>query len=227
MSRSSKEAAERFSDVRKRSPVVLRDISSSVMEGRSFESALKRAFARREVEKDRRYRLLPGHSSREAGIPEPLLSYLESAKEFSRAGRGTGGKAIRAFSKHIQELLDLERDLSSRVRSAVGQMEVTSSIFAPLMIGASAGIFNLMGSVQGDIPGGMMFGGGSQDTLEPWHFLLMSGGYLLMLSVATTLTIYRLENGTTRGGWHRVPRRLIQSSLAFSIGVLASSYMIG
>ncbi|MGA1866306.1 MAG: hypothetical protein ACMUFK_02430 [Thermoplasmatota archaeon] len=227
MSRGPKEAGERFSAVRKRSPVVLRDISSWVMEGRSFESALKRSLSKRAVETDKSYRLLPGHSSGETGLPEPLLSYLGSAREFSRAGGATGGRAIRAFSKHIQELLYLEGDMSARVRSAVGQMEVTSSIFAPIMIGASAGIFNLMGSVQGEIPEGMIFGGCARGTLEPWHFLLISGGYLLMLSITTTLTIYRLENGTIGGGWHRVPRRMIQSSLAFSFGVLASSYLIG
>ncbi|MBN1391093.1 MAG: hypothetical protein JXA22_10680 [Candidatus Thermoplasmatota archaeon] len=227
LSQGPKEAQERYSDVRKRAPGILRDMASAIQEGLSFESGLRRTLSRRVVEKDRSYRLLPGHSSREAGMPEPLVSYLESAEEFSRAGRGPGGKAVRAFSKHIQELMDLDGDLSSRVRSAVGQMEVTASIFAPLMIGASAGIFDLMGSVQGDIPDGMLFGGSGGGSMQPWHFLLMSGGYLLMLSIATTLTIYRLEKGVTGGGWHRVPRRLVQSSLAFSLGVVASSYLIG
>lgn len=172
-------------------------------------------------------RLLPGATPREAGLPEPLVTYIESAEEFSRAGKGPGGKAVRAFSRHVQELMDLDRDLSSRVRSAVGQMEVTSSIFAPLMIGASAGIFRLMGSVQGEVQSGMLFGGGGQNGIEPWNFLLLSAGYLLILSIATTLTIHRLEKGTDKGGWHKVPKRLLQSSAAFSLGVVASSMMVG
>ncbi|MGA1872510.1 MAG: hypothetical protein ACMUHY_02465 [Thermoplasmatota archaeon] len=213
--------------VRDRSPLLLRKLSTFLMEGHSFEFSLKRMLRGEKVGTGMEHRPLPGTRLRDGRIPEPLLSYLESSMEFSKAGRGPGGRAVRAFSKHIQELQDLERDLSSRIRSAVGQMEITSSIFAPLMIGASAGIFSLMGSVKGEAPSGMLFGGASSGTIESWHFLLISAVYLLMLSITTTLTIYRLENGTTKGGWHKVPPRLIQSSVAFTAGVMASSFMIG
>jgi hypothetical protein len=216
-----------FADVRSRSPKFLRDISSSVREGHSFEHALKRSLMTSEIRKGCRDSLMPGETISKAGFPEPLSSYLESANEFSKAGKGPGGKAIRAFSRHIHELLVLEKDLSSRVRNAVGQMEVTASIFAPLMIGISAGIFTLMDSVGGDVPEGMLFSSNSSSTMEPAHFLLMASGYLFMLSIVTTLTIYRLENGRTGGGWHRVPKRLMQSSLAFSLGVVGSSLLMG
>jgi hypothetical protein len=169
---------------------------------------------------------MPGETLEEMEYPEPLSSFLESAREFSRAGKGAGGRAVRAFSRHIKELQDLERDLSSRVRSAVGQMEVTASIFAPLMIGISAGIFTLMDSISSEVPDGMLFGGASSSTVGPWQFLLLAGGYLLMLSIATTLTIFRLERGRTDGGWHRVPRRLVQSSLAFTAGTILSSILM-
>jgi hypothetical protein len=206
-----------WNKIRSRSPAILKEVSSSIQEGHSFEHALKYAFSGSEIN------MLPGVELAGSGLQEPLMSYLESSREFSKAGKGPGGKAIRAYSKHIQNMIDLERDLSSRVRSAVGQMEVTASIFAPLMIGTSAGIFTLIGSMGDDTSQGMLFSTGSLNMMEPWHFLLLTGGYLFALSIVTTLTIYRLENGRTEGGWHRVPRRLIQSSFAFCLGTLGSS----
>ncbi|MGA1820776.1 MAG: hypothetical protein ACMUHU_07205 [Thermoplasmatota archaeon] len=225
--RGSYIAGREHDEVRNGSPVFLRELSSSLLEGRSFEFALKRAFSKSKTGVISTFRVLPGATPREASVPEPAVTYLESAEEFSRAGKGPGGKAVRAFSRHVQEMLDLESDLSSRVRSAVGQMEVTASIFAPLMIGASAGIFRLMGSVQEGAPDGMLFGGGARSGMEPWNFLLLSAGYLLVLSMVTTITIHRLEKGTTDGGWHKVPKRLVQSSLTFSLGVITSSLLIG
>lgn len=207
--------------IRSRSPPILREISSSIQEGHSFEHSMK--CSSKEIENS----MLPGAELASSGIQEPLLSYLESSREFSKAGRKAGGKAIRAYSKHIQEMIDLERDLSSRVRTAIGQMEITSSIFAPLMIGTSAGIFSLIGSMDDEVSSGILMGNGSLNLMEQWHFLLLTGGYLFALSIVTTLTIYRLENGTTKGGWNRVPRRLVQSSLAFCLGVVGSSLIIG
>ncbi|MGA1793649.1 MAG: hypothetical protein ACMUHM_06840 [Thermoplasmatota archaeon] len=227
LTRGSYRAGKEHEEVRKGSPVFLRELSSSLLEGRSFEFALKRALSKTKAGAISAIKLLPGATPVEANIPEPLVTYLESAEEFSRAGKGPGGKAVRAFSRHVDEMLDLERDLSSRVRSAVGQMEVTASIFAPLMIGASAGIFRLIGSVQEGTPDGMLFGGGARSGMEPWNFLLLSAGYLLIMSMVTTLTIHRLEKGATDGGWHKVPKRLVQSSLTFSLGVVTSSIVIG
>jgi hypothetical protein len=210
-----------WSRMRSRSPGILRAVSSSIQEGHSFEHALKCSF------KDMEERLLPGEEMDGSGICEPLLSYLISSREFSRGGRITGSKAVRAYSKHIQDMIDLERDLSSRIRSTVGQMETTASVFAPLMIGISAGIFTLIGSIGDDIPAGMLFSSSTTGALKSWHFLLLASGYLFTLSIVTTLTIYRLENGRTKGGWHKVPRRLVQSSLAFCAGAIGSSLFIG
>jgi hypothetical protein len=106
-------------------------------------------------------------------------------------------------------------------------MEVTASIFAPLMIGTSAGIFTLVESMGGGASTGVLFSSRSMDVMEPWQFLLMTGGYLFTLSIVTNLTIYRLENGRTNGGWHKVPKRLVQSSFAFCLGAVGSSLMIG
>jgi hypothetical protein len=102
-------------------------------------------------------------------------------------------------------------------------MEVTSSLFAPVMIGSSAGIFSLMESTGSSVSGGMMMGGAADGgAISAFHFILMTGGYLIFLSISTTLTLHRLETGMTSGGWYKVPKRIVQASVAFTIGVCTS-----
>jgi hypothetical protein len=118
--------------------------------------------------------------------------------------------------------------MKEQIRSSIGQMETTSSVFAPVMIGISVGIFDLMGNSSSGVEGGGMIGFSvSPGGLSLTGFILLSGVYLLLLSITTTITMRRLETGRIEGGLRRVPRNLILSSLTFSLGVVISTLILG
>ncbi len=210
-------------------PELLNGIGSSLLDGRSFEAALKRA----SVKGDGRVRTelakafpVPGMSgqvTQSGGLDKALMS----AREFSRAGLESGGRAVRALSRHLGELQRLDREMRERIKASIGQMEVTSSIFAPLMIGSSAGIFKLMEGSSSALEGGSLMLSSGSSPMGSSTFILLSGVYLLLLSVVTALTFHRLEQGAETGGWSRVPRRLVQSGFAFTAGVVLSSLLLG
>jgi hypothetical protein len=209
------------------SPHFLQEIAVSLSEGYSFERSLAAAIQKRNF-LDKRGSFLPGEDRLLSWVPEPLRSFLGNAREYSKAGAGPGGQAVRVLSKHISGLVRLEKDMASRVRSTIGQMELTASLFAPLMIGTSAGIFSLMETTSGTIPDGLIIGGGvGEGSIGVFHFVLLTGGYLLSLSIVSTLVLHRLETGDPHGGWGKVPRRILQSSLAFAAGVIISTILIG
>ncbi len=201
-------------------PDLLSEIGSRLQEGRSFERALESG-----------YRMISSKPPLRGSIPEgggEFASSIRVAREYSRAGGRTGGSSIKALSSHLREMGRLERSLKEMIRSSIGQMEVTSSIFAPIMIGISVGIFELMGRSSDPLKGGELVGTSiSGGELTVTGFILLSGVYLLILSVSTTLTMRRLEEGTPRGGWERVPRNLMLSSLTFTAGVVASALILG
>jgi hypothetical protein len=209
------------------SPSFLQEIAVSVSEGRSFERSFGTVLQKGMLQAGKNS-FIPDGDRSNSWVPEPLRSFLESARDYSKAGAGPGGQAVRALSKHINGLIHLEREMASRIRSTIGQMELTASLFAPLMIGTSVGIFSLMETTNGTIPSGMLVGGVAGDGgIGVYHFVLLTGGYLLPLSVVTTLLLRRLETGDPRGGWKKVPKRLVQSSLAFTFGVIVSTLLIG
>jgi hypothetical protein len=125
-------------------------------------------------------------------------------------------------------MVQLKDEMSGKVRETIGQMETTSSIFAPVMIGASVGIFKIMEQSTGDLSGGELIGASiGGDGIPSWAFIVISGVYLLLLSISTTITFHRVENGMPRGGWEKVPKRVLQSSLAFTGGILLSVFLLG
>jgi len=227
LTRRREEVSVEWKEAMELSPPFLQEIAVSISEGHSFERSFGTALGKGLLPGGRRS-FVPGEERLFPFVPEPLRSFLESAREYSKAGSGPGGQAIRALSKHINGLTHLEKEMASRVRSTIGQMELTASLFAPLMIGTSAGIFSLMETTSGSIPDGMLIGGsGGSDAIGVFHFVLLTGGYLLPLSVVTTLILHRLETGDPGAGWRKVPKRIVQSSLAFAVGVIASTLLIG
>jgi hypothetical protein len=199
---------------------LLSEIGSRVMEGRSFERALEKGY-----ERIGRNPPLRGMGS---GDSDVLSRSVDVAREYSRAGSRTGGTSIKALSSHVGEMARLSRSMKELVRSSVGQMETTASVFAPIMIGISVGIFELMGRSSGELDGGMMLGSSiSPGDLSVPGFILLSGVYLMVLSVSSTLTLRRLEEGNPSGGWERVPRNLILSSVTFASGVAVATLVLG
>ncbi len=211
---------DRMKDEAQKVPDLLSEIGSRLLEGRSFERALESG-----------YRNIGSEPPLRGSLPEgggEFASSLRVAHEYSRSGGKTGGSSIKALSSHLREMGRLERSLKEMIRSSIGQMEVTSSIFAPIMIGISVGIFELMGRSSDPLKGGELVGTSiSGGELSVTGFILLSGVYLLLLSLSTTLTMRRLEEGTPWGGWERVPRNLMLSSLTFTAGVVASTLILG
>ncbi|MEA3559879.1 MAG: hypothetical protein U9R75_11555 [Candidatus Thermoplasmatota archaeon] len=205
---------------------LLREIGTNLEENRSFESSVRRAVARENSRGSTMDPPLPGDLGYIARLPSPLDHLLSSVKHFSKAGSRAGAGAVKALAGHLEEMHSMERDLASRVRSSIGQMGITASVFAPLMIGSSVGIFRLMERSGSSTTSGMM-GGSMGSGMAVHHFMILSGGYLLMLGIATTLTLYRLETGKAKGGWHKVPKALVLSSFSFTISTLMSTYLIG
>ncbi len=214
-------------------PELMRSIGSSIQEGLSYERSLDRAF--RDI----------GMQTGEENIPQreifgggehtgegTLASQVRVAKEFSRAGPEAGGKAINALASHLSDLRNLEEEMEQRIRSTIGQVELTASLLAPVMIGSSIGIFKLLESnslpdSSGDGVGMMWAGSPGAEALSSSSFLIISGIYLLLLSISTSLILHRLSKGAPHGGWHRVPPRILISVTSFTLGVLGSSALIG
>ncbi len=214
-------------------PELMRSIGTSIQEGLSYERSLDRAF--RDI----------GVGAGEGNIPQKeifggegntgegvLASQVRVVKEFSRAGPEAGGKAINALASHLSDLRNLEEEMEQRIRSTIGQVELTASLLAPVMIGSSIGIFKLLeGNSLPDSSGegvGMMWAGSpGAEALSSSSFLIISGIYLLLLSISTSLILHRLSKGTPHGGWHRVPPRILISVTSFTLGVLGSSALIG
>jgi hypothetical protein len=212
-------------------PDLLHNIGALVHEGRSFEGSLDSAVNDMEGDlDDLRWKVspIPGTSADRGKIPPELDHTINTARMFSRAGSETGGKAIKALGSHLREIKNLRDDLSSKVKAAVGQMEITASFIAPLMIGGSIAIFHLLESTP--IPeGGAVFmpGSGSGDTISGSAFIILTGIYLILLSVTTTLVLYRLRRGDERGGWYRVPSRVLMSTASYAGGFFLGSTIIG
>ena len=214
-------------------PELMRSIGTSIQEGLSYERSLDRAF--RDI----------GVGAGEGNIPQKeifggegntgegvLASQVRVVKEFSRAGPEAGGKAINALASHLSDLRNLEEEMEQKIRSTIGQVEMTASLLAPVMIGSSIGIFKLLeGNSLPDSSGegvGMMWAGSpGAEALSSSSFLIISGIYLLLLSISTSLILHRLSKGTPHGGWHRVPPRILISVTSFTLGVLGSSALIG
>ncbi len=227
LSREREEAVIEWKRTMEISSPFLQEVAVSISDGHSFERSVASALRKGSLQGGNRS-FIPGEDRSFSWMPEPLRSFLHNAGEYSKAGPISGGQAIRALSKHINSLVRLEKEMASRVRSTIGQMELTASLFAPLMIGTSAGIFSLMETTSGTLPGGLIGGAGvGEGSIGVFHFVLLTGGYLLPLSVVSTLVLHRLETGDPHGGWGKVPRRILQSSLAFAAGVIASTMLIG
>ncbi|MFO8052331.1 MAG: hypothetical protein R6V01_11640 [Thermoplasmatota archaeon] len=205
---------------------LLREVGTGLEEGRSFETSVRRAVCRETNRTEGVPPPFPGDTNYVESLSHPFDHLLGTAKHFSRAGAKAGAGAVKALAGHLEEMHSMERDLASRIRSSIGQMGITASVFAPLMIGSSVGIFMLMERSSSSSQGGMI-GGSMSSGMEVHHFMILSGGYLLMLGISTTLTLYRLESGRPKGGWHRVPRALVLSSLSFTFSSILSSLLIG
>ena len=132
----------------------------------------------------------------------------------------------------MRDMLGLENEMENRVKGAVGQMELTAALFAPLMMGASVSIFMLMDRVSmpdsnegvGSILSISSTGGTAMNVST---FILLAGGYMILLALSTTVTMWRLRNGCESGGWGRVPARVAQSMTAFTLGVIGGITILG
>lgn len=212
-------------------PQFLNVLGTGLMEGSSFEGALRKASSSSKGT----FRDLRGKLSDPRGMtgvtdemPRGLSGILSAAYHFSRTGSEAGGQAVRALSSHLRGMNNLDREMSRKIDGAVGQMEITSSILAPLMIGGSVSIFHLLDAT--GMPGGgsmALMGMPASSSMSGSAFMVLTGGYLLLLSLATTVTLFRLRTGRDKGGWHRVPARIIQSAAAYSAGVVLSVLVIG
>lgn len=202
---------------------LLRNLGTHLEERRSFESAYLRSLkAQDEINLPEP---LPGDIDHISNLRPPFNELLGSATHFSRAGPIVGGRAVKALAGHLEEMHALEQDLASRIRSSIGQMGVTSTVFAPLMMGSSVGMFGLMDRSTSSSGGYLTSSMGS--SMEMHQFLILSAGYLIMLSITTSLTLHRLERGSRKGGWDRVPKALILSSMSFSTSTIISTILIG
>ncbi len=207
-----------------RVPDLLSEMGSQLMEGRSLEIAIIRGFRRIGRDPPLQGRI----SSLSELDPGPVLRLTKVSSEFASAGGRAGGRSVKALSKHLREMGRLERSMKEMVRSSIGQMEITASIFAPIMVGASVGIFRLMDRSASTIAGNEMIGTTfSRGDLTVPGFIVLAGVYLILLSLTTTLAMYRLEEGVPHGGWSRVPKNVILASFTFTAGVVVSTLLIG
>lgn len=202
-------------------PDLLSEMGDNLMEGGSIERAVVKGY-------ERISEAPPVQGSLDGDSKDPAANAVGIARQLSRSGGREGGSAVKVLSKHLREMARHERSLKEMVRSNIGQMETTASVIAPVMIGASVGIFELMGrtttSVDGGVIGGMSI---SQGDLTTSGFVLLSGVYLLILSIVTTISLHRLEEGAMKGGWRKVPRNVALSTLMFTGGVFISTILFG
>ena len=217
-------------DVMKEAPNLLLELGSRVQEGLSFEASMSRAVsASGENIREMRGSVAPPPGVVKVKKPPSWLSHLISAsRQFSRAGSEAGGTAIKALGGHIRELNNLKDEMAVKVKSAVGQMEITASLIAPVMIGGSVAIFHLLDSTPVSDGGPLlMMGSPASETIPSTTFILLTGGYLLLLSITTTLVLYRLKNGSEKGGWHLVPTRVLAAAVSYVLGAIGGSFVIG
>lgn len=222
ISESNRRERMEIGSQREKVPDLLSEVGAQLMEGRSVERAISRGYERIGERPP-----LHGRMDLDRKMSH-LRGYLQVASDFSRSGGRTGGRAVKALSRHLKEMAGLERSMKEMIRSSVGQMEITSSVFAPIMIGASVGIFRIMDSTSPLLQGGEMIGGTiSRGDMTVPGFILLSGVYLLLLSISTSISLYRLEEGEIRGGLERVPRNVLLSSIMFTAGVVISTLVLG
>ena len=220
------ERALHLADVDRQIPDLLRSLGSGISDGLSFEGASKRAVKPGILEPYRSYLVpSPGMDPDKGRIPASLENAYRAAMHFARSGADSGGRAIRALGGHMRSLLSLEDEMIQRIDSSIGQMNITASVFAPIMIGASVGIFRLLdpGALSSDIS---VLGGG-EDPMGSSTFVLISGVYLILLSGASSVTIARLRSGRKNGGWEKVPSSMIRSTLSFTAGAVLAIAVVG
>jgi hypothetical protein len=203
-------------------PDLLSEIGTQMIEGRSFERAVHKGYGRIGMDLPLRGKVLHGTA---AG---PISTSVMVAMDLTSAGGRAGGNALKALSRHLTEMMRLEDSMREMIRSDIGQMGITASIFAPLMIGSSIGIFTLMDGTTSAIEGGQLVGGTlSRGDLSVQGFIFLAGIYLMLLSIATTIALHRLEEGSPFGGWKKVPGNVVLSSLMFILGVVGSTLLLG
>jgi hypothetical protein len=213
-------------EVERKIPDLLQSMGASISDGLSFEGALKRSMSDGLLDEYRSVLLpVPGYQPDTSALPPQLENAYNASRYFARSGPESGGRAIRALGSHFRGLLSLEDEMSQRIGDSVGQMEVTSSIFAPVMIGASVGIFRLLDPRM--LSDGISLVGGGMADMPSSAFMVLSGVYLMLLSIASTLTISRLRSGSLKGGWERVPLNIMKAIASFSAGALISIAVIG
>jgi hypothetical protein len=213
-------------EVERSVPDLLQSIGASISDGCSFEGALKRSIPEGPLDRYRPALLpIPGMRGGADPLPPQLENAYRASRQFARSGPESGGRAIRALGSHLRGLLSLEDEMSERVSDSVGQMEVTSAVFAPLMIGASVGIFRLLDPEV--LSEGLAVMGGGAGTMSSSSFMVLSGTYLLLLSASSTVTISRLRSGKAAGGWERVPLNLVRSAASFTAGAIIAIAVIG
>ncbi|GEM_PF-5584421 len=223
LTREGNRAVEREEEEREKAPDLLSEIGSRLMEGASLERAVESGFSRIGERTPLMGNARAFHGSHRGAVADSL----RVAEGFSSSGGRTGGSAVKALSRHLREMGRLERSMKEMIRSSVGQMEITSSLFAPLMIGASVGIFDLMdrssSAAGADILGGSM--GTGDMTIA--GFMVLTGVYLILLSISTSVAIHRLEEGNSRGGFRKVPGNVLLASIMFACGVFCSTLVLG
>jgi len=225
LSRASIAQEIRSKEIGRRIPPLLQSLAAGVSDGLSFEGALKRTLAADGSFLAGAVAVFPGMTT-DPEVRDPELdNVLKAARHFSRAGSEAGGRALRALANHHRNVITLEEELVQRIDSSVGQMEVTASLFAPLMIGASVGIFDLLEPDR--LSEGLSLLGGGASTMGTTPFILISGVYLMLLSASSSMTISRLRSGRASGGWAKVPFNLVRAMASFTAGIVLSSMIIG
>jgi len=85
----------------------------------------------------------------------------------------------------------IEHDIKTSLKSSVDSMKATGMIFAPLVMGVTAGLYFLLSGVFGG------FGQGPQ-MIPPYLFLLVIGIYLLLTVVIIIYFCTGIEHGADK-----------------------------
>jgi len=180
-----------------------------MLEGENFEAALGRAASDLSDEPAQVMRNLSFRSniagrSFDTAVEQEAESTgrsnaLEAFKVVQEAAvkdEARAGLLAMDLAAYLKDLHDLEDTLKGRLKPTISMMRMTAYVLGPIVMGVTFAIFISMGSIMGDVPGG----------LDPELFLFVLGAFLAETSAIVSYFVWGIEG------------KGVQADLAFTVG---------
>ena len=116
--------------------------------------------------------------------PAPIRASLRMVVDIAAQDPAVAGRAIVELSSHLRDLQGIERDLAAEIRPTVDAMRTTALVFAPIVLGVTGALYELLGRAFATI---------ASLPMDPSTFLVALGVYLVFTSAAILYFVVRIE----------------------------------